>query len=131
MKKIVASMGLLALGLTSVYADPAKPWSVAATLRGFYDDNYNSATKDSEKVSSLGYEISPQAAIHWGNDQTTIFGSYAYSLKWYEQQGSSTSSYDQQHVFVAGIDHVFDQITRISATDSLAVGQEPDTLRAG
>src|SRR5262249_45623385 len=49
MKKIVASVGLVALGASGVQtafaqdfsADNSKPWSISATLRGFYDDNVN------------------------------------------------------------------------------------------
>ena len=48
MKKIVASVGLLALGASSVQAldpsalsDNGRFWSVSAALRGFYDDNIN------------------------------------------------------------------------------------------
>ena len=49
MKKIIASVGLVAAGAASVQAQYApgltsqemtKPWSLSASLRGFYDDNY-------------------------------------------------------------------------------------------
>ena len=53
MKRIVASVGLVALGASGLRADsdsdltqnPNKPWSVSATLRGFYDDNINAAPR--------------------------------------------------------------------------------------
>ena len=49
MKKVIASVGLVALGTSGLQAaldlgdttDSRKPWSVSATLRGFYDDNPN------------------------------------------------------------------------------------------
>ena len=52
MKKIVASVGLVALGASGINAvqaqdvsspPPEKPWNVSASLRGFYDDNYVTA----------------------------------------------------------------------------------------
>lgn len=49
MKRIVASVSLVAVGATALQADllpgltteSGKPWTVSATLRGFYDDNIN------------------------------------------------------------------------------------------
>ena len=73
MKKIVASVGLVALGasgLQTVQAqgllgpDDSKPWSVALTLRGFYDDNVSSSTKGFEQ-ETLGYEVSPSFKVGW------------------------------------------------------------------
>src|SRR5437867_6973985 len=99
MKKIVASVGLVALGASGVQAaspspfntDAAKPWSVAATLRGFYDDNYQTLPKDAVLApgthrQSLGFEVSPSATLNWQLEQTTIGLSYAYALKYYENR---------------------------------------------
>jgi len=54
MKKLV-SVGLLASGTTGAQAvdvpgetaSMPKPWSVSATLRGFYDDNFNTVPNNS------------------------------------------------------------------------------------
>ncbi|HWH68876.1 MAG TPA: hypothetical protein VNT26_05795, partial [Candidatus Sulfotelmatobacter sp.] len=70
MKKIVASVGLVALGASAMHAsaqdmsggpDTSKPWSVSATLRGFYDDN-TGTVPDAVSVNhrgSAGWEVSP------------------------------------------------------------------------
>ena len=55
MKKIVASVGLVALGASALQTasaqalvgpDASKPWSVSATIRGFYDDNPGTVAND-------------------------------------------------------------------------------------
>ena len=58
MKRIVASIGLVAVGASGIQAallpaltkESGKPWSVSATLRGFYDDNFNTVLKECIKV---------------------------------------------------------------------------------
>ena len=69
MKRIVTSVGLVALGASSVGAvlgqdatpAPAKFWSISASLRGFYDSNINTApdTDPVDQVSAFGFTISP------------------------------------------------------------------------
>ena len=74
MNRIIASVGLVALGAASVQAQSsmtgpaAKWWNVQATVRGFYDDNLNT-TPDHQgqnnpnpvkKVHAWGGEISPK-----------------------------------------------------------------------
>ncbi len=136
MKKIVASVGLVALGASGLYSAPipglteegGKNWSVAATLRGFYDDNLNTAPNN--KQDTFGIEISPSLSygIHWQQTQLTL--GYVYSFKYYDHQpaGSSTK-YDQQHLFNIALDHAFTERYRLGVRDSFAIGQEPDVLR--
>src|SRR6266853_4484370 len=136
MKKIVASVGLVALGASGLYSAPipglteegGKNWSVAATLRGFYDDNLNTAPNN--KQDTFGIEISPSLSygIHWQQTQLTL--GYVYSFKYYDHQpaGSSTK-YDQQHLFNIALDHAFTERYRLGVRDSFAIGQEPDILR--
>ena len=67
MKKFFVSVGLAAAGTASLHAAYApdshwttsKMWSLSATLRGFYDDNY---TTTPEKRGSFGFEVSPRSA---------------------------------------------------------------------
>src|SRR4026207_954233 len=95
MKKIIASAGLIAVsstvGLQAQYApsltreEVSKPWSISASLRGFYDDNYLAAHKDVGKDDSFGIEFSPAGAVHFNpTDQSRLRLDYIYSLKWYE-----------------------------------------------
>src|ERR1035438_411296 len=84
MKKIVASVGLIALGATSVQAldsgmvsDNGRFWSVSATLRGFYDDNINTIPSNQPlppgySRGSTGWEVSPAVFLNFPLDQTSI-----------------------------------------------------------
>lgn len=63
MKNIIASTGLVALGIaglqpnteTNADPNPNTPWSISASLRGFYDDNIT--TLPDEYPAIVGYEI--------------------------------------------------------------------------
>ena len=137
MKKIVASVGLAALGASSLQTASAqeltaqgpKPWSVSGTLRGFYDDNINSTP---DKVDSFGVEISPAVSFALSTEQTTLNLGYVYSAKWYDkEQAGADSHWDQQHIFNASLIHAFNEKDQLSVSDSFVIGQEPDVLRAG
>jgi len=146
MKKIVASVGLVALGASSIGSAPAqvlnapdnsKPWSVAATLRGFYDDNTgtvpnNQSPPPGYKRGSFGWEVSPSAALAWSVEQTTLNLGLLYSLKYYQDRPPGTSSHsDQTFTFNAGVDHSFSERYKVRVNDSFVIGQEPDLLRSG
>ena len=100
MNKIKTTAGLLALSALSaqaaVYAPDAgspqatKPWSLSATLRGFYDDNYSTSPKAIER-DSFGFEVSPAASLNLIRDQTAIGLNYVYSLRWYEDRESHST----------------------------------------
>jgi hypothetical protein len=137
MKKIVASVGLVALGASGLYSAPipglteegGKNWSVSATLRGFYDDNLN--TVPNPKHDTFGIEISPSLSygINW--QQTQLSLGYVYSFKYYDHRplGNSSDKFDQQHLVNLALDHAFTERYRLGVRDSFAIGQEPDTLR--
>jgi len=140
MKKIVASVGLVALGtsglqsasLAGMSAETPKPWAVSATLRGFYDDNVNTASTGPNKQDTFGFEVSPTVALGWHLDQTTITLSYLYSLKYYDTRPlQNANNYDQSHSFNGALDHAFSERYQVSLRDSFVIGQEPDFLRAG
>jgi hypothetical protein len=147
MKKIVASVGLVALGASGIQTtsaqvlgtpDATKPWSLGVTLRGFYDDNTatvpdNTQLPPGEKKESFGYEISPSAAVLWSVEQTTLSLGFLYSLKYYENRppGTTGSHADQAFTFNAGLDHTFSERFKARVNDSFVIGQEPDLLRAG
>jgi Putative beta-barrel porin 2 len=142
MKRIVASVGLVAVGASSLQAallpsmttESGKPWTLSATLRGFYDDNFNTVP-DNVQVphrSTYGFEVSPALMFNFPMEQTTLSFGYIYSLKYYEYKPiNSTDYYDQTHDFNAALTHAFSERYSLSIKDSLVVGQEPDLLRAG
>src|SRR5579859_6394449 len=148
MKKLVASVGLAALGASSfpsayaqglVAPDNSKPWSIAATLRGFYDDNTatlpNSVTSlpPGEHRRSFGFEVSPSGMLNWSpQEQTTIAGGILYSLKYYDNTPpGSVGHTDQTFSYNAGVTHAFNEQLKARVSDSFVIGQEPDLLRAG
>src|SRR5271154_4055132 len=141
MKSFFISAGLVAVGtagLQSVLADdsnasiPApspKIWSVSATLRGFYDDNYSTAVT---KKGSYGIELTPSVALNDSFTQTDIGIRYTYGLYWYqERQILSQNAFDQTHQLDFWLDHAFDERWKVSVTDTFASGQEPELINAG
>jgi Putative beta-barrel porin 2 len=139
MKKIAASVGLVALGASGLYSAPiaglteegGKNWSVSATLRGFYDDNLNT-TSGGNKQDTFGIEISPSVAVGFQWPQTTLSLGYVFSFKYYDHRPTDSSTkYDQSHIFNASVDHSFTERYHLSARESFVIGQEPDILRTG
>jgi hypothetical protein len=146
MKKLVASVGLVAIGASGIQtasaqsvaaADASKPWSVSATLRGFYDDNTgtlpnNQPVPPGSHRDSLGFEVSPAAALNWSVDQTTITLGAMYSFVHYDHIPiNSTGHNDNTFSFNAGLTHAFNEQVSARVSDSFVIGQEPDFLRAG
>ncbi len=142
MKNIVASVGLVALGATGLQVgsvsaqsptDASKPWSLGATLRGFYDDNVNSVPRgDPNHQDSFGFEVSPNIVFAMSTEQTTASLNYQYTLKYYDKKPFGNSdNYDQDHDFTVLLTHSISPRYNLSVKDSFVIGQEPDFLRAG
>ncbi len=141
MKRIVASVGLAALGASGIQTasaqalatpDTAKPWSIAAKLRGFYDDNPSTLPDSSHPEKTFGYEVSPSILLRWALEQSTISVSYQYSFIYYDHTpAGNLDKYDSIHNFNLEFDHSFSERYKIAVSDSFVVGQEPDLLRAG
>lgn len=140
MKKIVASVGLVALSASGVEAalipgidEANKPWSVALTLRGFYDDNRATAPDNSPaREGSWGFEVSPSINLDFKWEQTTLKAWYVYSYKWYDKTiPGETGHADSTHIFNAQLDHIFNERYNLTLRDSFVIGQEPDVLRTG
>jgi hypothetical protein len=139
MNKFAASLGLVALGTTALHAVEAtalntmqrsKPWSVAASLRGFYDDNIN--LSESNKEDSFGFEITPSVDFGLAGDQTSFDLGYQFNAKWYDNPPSGQSDHwDLTHTFDGYLAHTFSPRVDMVVRDSFVLGQEPDMLRAG
>jgi hypothetical protein len=138
MKKIFISAGLVAVsaaGLQSALADdaitPASPkvWSVSATLRGFYDDNYSTANN---KKGSAGVELSPSASVNLSLPQTDLGLRYTYGAYWYsERQDLGQNAIDQTHQLDFWLDHAFNERWKVNVTDTFSSGQEPELINNG
>jgi Putative beta-barrel porin 2 len=141
MKKIVASVGLVALGASGLYSAPipglteegGKNWTASLTLRGFYDDNFNTVRSGPDKQDAFGFEVSPSIAAGFRfSPQTSLSLSYVYSFKYYDHKPlESSTKYDQSHIFNASLDHAFSERYKLNAHESFVIGQEPDVLRTG
>lgn len=140
MKKIIASASLLAMGSVGLYAqqygrpaltreETTKPWSISASLRGFYDDNYLAAHKTLQD-ESFGFEFSPAAGFRFNpTDQTRIRLDYIYSLIYYE--GRPDDHFDHSHEFRGRADHQFNERTALSLEDSFVYAQQPIIVDEG
>ena len=99
MKKILASASLAAVGAFSLNAanismlsplETAKPWSISAGLRGFYDDNYAMRPKSLAR-ESFGFEVSPSAKLNIIKEQTRFTLGYDYIMRYFEDRTNDTS----------------------------------------
>src|SRR6266404_5671689 len=119
MKKIVASVGLFAVGASGVQTasaaaltgEAAKPWSMAATLRGFYDDNVGTTpnrigTNGAPRIESFGFEVSPSLSFNWAVEQTSASLGYLYSFRYLDKKPpGNADKYDQTHTINALVNH--------------------------
>lgn len=139
MKKIFVSVGVVALGAAAVHAsdaglamggDNSKPWSVGASLRGFYDDNYTTSPNDTKR-DSFGLTASPYIAYKLPLDQTTLGFRYTYGASWYQDRAdlnSENNAWDQSHEFELLLNHSFNERFTLDVTDSFVIAQEPALL---
>jgi hypothetical protein len=145
MKRIVASVGLVAVGASGLQAgvlqdlttESGKPWTASATLRGFYDDNINTIPSNATLLpgssrSSFGWEVSPALQFSFPMEQTTLSFGAVYSLKYYENKPEGDANNIDQTVDInAALTHAFSERYQLSVRDDFVIGQEPDMLRAG
>lgn len=147
MKKTITSAGLVVLGAATLQAQrtayaPApglsstelsKPWSISASVRGFYDDNYATqpskdafGNKNPAKDGAFGFEVSPSAAFNWTLPQTYLGLSYQYGLRWYD--GRPGRDYDQVHQASVKLSHAFTERYKLDVSDTFISAQEPELL---
>lgn len=142
MKKLIVSAGLVTVGAVGLKGAEApgltrlqtsKWWTVSAALRGFYDDNYNTAnanavdqTGKSLKQDSFGFEFTPYLAANFFPPQSYIGVSYQYDLRWYEARPDENS--DQSHQFVLKFDHRFSPRYALSFDNVFTYSEEPELL---
>ena len=136
MKKFFVSVGLIAAGTASLQAayapdwnsKSASMWSVSGTLRGFYDDNYQTASSGS-KIGSYGVEVSPQVALNVPLQQTELGMRYIYGLYYYQtREQLGQNPIDQTHQLDLWVDHAFSEHWQARVQDSFVIGQEPELL---
>ncbi len=137
MKKIAVSVGLLALGVSALHAvessslnsmQRTKAWSVAATLRGFYDDNVS--TLPSNEIETAGFEFRPSVDFGLAGEQTSFNVGYALTARFYDKKPAGRADKDDYtHTFDADLAHAFSPRFDVAVNESFVIGQEPDLLR--
>jgi len=142
MKKFITSVGLMAVGAASLKADYApglnsmeasKIWSVSGTLRGFYDDNYNTAPNGApNKRGSGGFEVSPSLSLNVPLDQTELGLRYTYGLYYYQdREDNNQNPVDQTHQVDLWVNHAFNESWSGTVQDTFVSAQEPDLFTGG
>jgi len=142
MKKLFLSVGAVALGTAGLKAagtsypigygstDLSQPWSVALTLRGFYDDNYLTAPDHSPaKRDSFGFSISPSASVGMSQGQTDAGIKYTFGAYYYEDRNDD--EWDLRHMVDAFVSHDFSSRLNVYANDSFLYTSEPDLWEGG
>jgi len=141
MKRLITCASLVAVGVASVDAQPvgepslSKLWSVSAKLRGFYDDNYNTAPDNPnpnfpyEKAESFGISVAPSIGLNLIGDQTTLNLRYDFDLRWYESR--EDDNIDMYHSASLNFDHRFNERYRIEVYDQFAYADEPAIIESG
>ena len=103
-----------------------KAWNVSASLRGFYDDNYNISGSGK---GSFGVELSPTISLHVPLRQTDFGMRYTYGLYYYQDRDAlGMDPFDQTHQLNVWLDHAFNQRWKANISDTVVVGQEPELL---
>ncbi|HNQ91024.1 MAG TPA: outer membrane beta-barrel protein [Verrucomicrobiota bacterium] len=139
MKRAIACASIAVVGAASLHAQLAdspavnKPWSVSAKLRGFYDDNYNTAPSDRNPAvptyrpeSSWGVQFTPSVAYNLMRDLTTFNAKYTFDMRWYEARVDE--EIDMTHVGEIGFSHTFSERVKVDLYDSLVYSSEPEVL---
>jgi len=103
-------------------------WSVSGTLRGFYDDNYTTASSGPNR-GSFGFEVSPQINLNVPLQQTELGLRYTYGMYYYqERENLDQNPIDQTHELDLWVDHAFTERWQAKVQDSFVVGQEPELI---
>jgi hypothetical protein len=142
MNKIITSAGMLAAGVSSLYAEnvtgltevqQSKPWNVSAAVRAFYDSNPLTLHSDpvvngrKQSKDSFGFEIIPSVGVFhtWGN--SIVSAKYTYTYRWYDDRPGNNDT-DQQHEAEAKFHHKFNDHTELSVEDYFAYSNEPSVV---
>jgi hypothetical protein len=137
MKKLFVSLGLAVAGTASLHAayapdsptDKSKMWSLSGTLRGFYDDNYNTTA---QKEGSGGFEVSPSFSLNMPLQQTEIGLRYTYGLYYYQdRENKGANPIDQTHQVDLWLDHAFTPRWEARLEDTLVVAKDPSLTASG
>ena len=131
-QRFIASAGAIAVGMAAVRGQnvtgltpqqASKWWTVSASLRGFYDDNYAFQPDGRNRKGSQGVEISPTLSMNLPLEQTLIKGDYTYRLNYFGDRPDS--AIDQYHDFFARVNHKFTPIQTVNIEENFTFSNEP------
>ena len=138
MKKFFVAMGMAAAGTASLQAayapdlgpmSASKIWNVSATLRGFYDDNYDTVSSTLNPRGSYGFEVSPQLMLAVPLQQTELGLRNTYSMMYYQdRENQGQDPVDQSDQLDLWVDHAFTERWQGKVMDTFVVAQEPQLL---
>ncbi len=136
MKKIIASTGMVALGVIafapeSSGQDSAKSWNLHGALRGFYDSNSTATSKDApiSEVDSFGVGLEAGVGYNLPLNQGFLGADYTYGLKWFE--GRDTGDTDHSHKLNLKLDHSFSERYKLTFKNSFVITDEPTVVDEG
>ncbi len=140
MNKVASTAGLFALGVASAHAiyaqeltrlETAKPWTVSASLRGFYDDNpYNAPGGSQAKIGTWGFEARPYVGVNFPMDQTFVGAGFLNSSRYYATPAPGENQWQFDNEFFLKFDHQFSPRYRLKVNDSFLYGITPEVIGA-
>ena len=105
-----------------------KPWTLSGTLRGFYDDNYNTQTSGPNKLKSYGVDITPSISALYNEGPNTISAAYFYQLHYFFARPGHQA--DQDHRFELAFKHRLNTTDYLSLSEAFVDSQEPAVLNS-
>ncbi|MCS1409126.1 MAG: hypothetical protein M2R45_02305 [Verrucomicrobia subdivision 3 bacterium] len=131
MKKIIASVGIAAVGVATLQAahvglsptQTSKPWSISASLRGFYDDNITTSPNALAQQESYGIEVKPSLSYNIVREQVHFGVGYTYGLRWYEDRDPDSD--DNSHTVAVNLTQDVSPSLSIELGNTFRITQEP------
>jgi len=109
--------------------EKAKVWSVAGSVRGFYDDNYLTVPDGPGKRESFGIEVQPSVSLNMTGESTYIGARVDYSYQWFEDDRNP--DYQQGLLGNFIVAHSFSEQFKVTLEDSFSWSQEPGLTGGG
>lgn len=137
MKNILTTAGVAAVavagfsttcGAQAITVDDSKWWQVSASLRGFYDDNYNTAPNDIAQ-ESFGFEVRPGFEAGHKGEQHIIKLTTIYSARWFEDRTDE----EWDHTVIADLagEYQFNESHAVRLNNTFSYTEEGLLLDAG
>jgi hypothetical protein len=137
MKKNIIAAGVLAAGVSSLYAEnvtglteaqKAKPWTVSGVVRGFYDSNPEIQTYG-QRQESWGVYLSPSVGFNYPLENSLVSLNLTYGAWWYEARDDH--NWDQAFTASGMFNHKFDEHTTLNVADTFSYTDQPLVTETG